>query len=57
MTTEELWAMILRFLRFGARLPVAGLMIAVALLLSFSLGMIIFRATQWFWAHCLSKPR
>ncbi len=54
MTPEDLWLMILRFLKFSARLPLAALVICVAGFLSFVLFMALFRATEWMWAHWLS---
>ena len=55
-TPEEWWQMILRFLKFAARVPVAGLVISAAAFLSFVLFMVFFRGTQWMWVHWLSEP-
>jgi hypothetical protein len=56
LTPEELWAVVLRSLKFCARLPLAGLAISVTVFLAFVLFMILFRATQWMWVHWLASP-
>ncbi|MCC6682821.1 MAG: hypothetical protein IT445_18125 [Phycisphaeraceae bacterium] len=46
----------LAVLKFMARLPVAVLVIGVALFGSFLLFMTLYRVTQWLWTHVLSTP-
>ena len=55
-TPEEWWITVLRYFRFGARVPVAAVVITATAFGSFILFMLLFRLTQWTWIHWLSHP-